>query len=387
MFSKSPNGTVSLEVKAGKLRIRLPRYLYNGKQKYISLGLDANEENKIKALEVIANIESDISNECFDCSRSKYRFHHLKLIEAPTDIEKPLSALSLWEKYVAFKSPEWSLTYKENMINATTAHLKRVDGIEILKPSDAVKIRDKLIKNISLDATRRVLLGLSAAFTWGKASGLVYGENFFSKLKADLNTKKSESEELDIEAFTKKEKDAILAAIEEETFSRYQGKHFQYYHYAKFMFFTGARTSEILGLKWEHIQEHWIIFQEAKVMADRGKATQKKGLKTQKSRKFPINSQLREVLDSIPKRSEYVFTKEDGTPIHPNTFRLSVWKQVLAGLGIKYRKPYQARHTFITLCLESGIDAKDVAKWVGSSPEIIYRHYAGHRRDLQVPIM
>jgi hypothetical protein len=31
------------------------------------------------------------------------------------------------------------------------------------------------------------------------------------------------------------------------------------------------------------------------------------------------------------------------------------------------------------------IDAKDVAKWVGNSPEVIYRHYAGKKRDLQVP--
>jgi integrase len=31
------------------------------------------------------------------------------------------------------------------------------------------------------------------------------------------------------------------------------------------------------------------------------------------------------------------------------------------------------------------VDAKDVAKWVGNSPEVIYRHYAGSKRNLQVP--
>lgn len=51
----------------------------------------------------------------------------------------------------------------------------------------------------------------------------------------------------------------------------------------------------------------------------------------------------------------------------------------------RYRPPYQTRHTFITLCLNAGIDAKDVARWVGNSPEVIYRHYAGNKRDLQVP--
>ena len=62
-----------------------------------------------------------------------------------------------------------------------------------------------------------------------------------------------------------------------------------------------------------------------------------------------------------------------------------VTQLVREGNVSEYRKPYQTRHTFITLCLEADIDAKDVAKWVGNSPEIIYRHYAGNKRDLQVP--
>ncbi|MFN6452409.1 MAG: hypothetical protein RM022_009295 [Nostoc sp. EfeVER01] len=56
---------------------------------------------------------------------------------------------------------------------------------------------------------------------------------------------------------------------------------------------------------------------------------------------------------------------------------------VKQGVVSEYRKPYQCRHTFITLCLEADIDAKDVGRWVGNSPEIIYKHYAGNKRNLQ----
>jgi integrase len=49
-----------------------------------------------------------------------------------------------------------------------------------------------------------------------------------------------------------------------------------------------------------------------------------------------------------------------------------------------YRKLYQTRHTFITLALEY-LDVKDVARLVGNSPEVIYRHYAGNKRDLFLP--
>jgi integrase len=55
-----------------------------------------------------------------------------------------------------------------------------------------------------------------------------------------------------------------------------------------------------------------------------------------------------------------------------------VWKLVLEKRGIEYR----TRHTFITLALENGLDAQDVARLVGNSPEVIYRHYAGNKREL-----
>jgi integrase len=51
-----------------------------------------------------------------------------------------------------------------------------------------------------------------------------------------------------------------------------------------------------------------------------------------------------------------------------------------------YRCLYNTRHTFITLALENGLDAKDVARLVGNSPEILYKHYAGSNvNKLQVP--
>ncbi len=62
---------------------------------------------------------------------------------------------------------------------------------------------------------------------------------------------------------------------------------------------------------------------------------------------------------------------------------------------MEYRKLYQTRHTFITAALETPItmpdgrtkmlDAKDVAKLVGTSAKMIYEHYAGVMKKLFVP--
>lgn len=51
----------------------------------------------------------------------------------------------------------------------------------------------------------------------------------------------------------------------------------------------------------------------------------------------------------------------------------------------QYLPQYNARHTFITLVLENGLDAKDVAYLVGNSAEIIYEHYVEIKRNLTVP--
>lgn len=68
-----------------------------------------------------------------------------------------------------------------------------------------------------------------------------------------------------------------------------------------------------------------------------------------------------------------------------DSFRKNVWKRILTNLEFEYKKLYQTRHTFITLALENGLDAKDVARLVGNSPEVIYRYYAGNKRELFVP--
>jgi hypothetical protein len=37
------------------------------------------------------------------------------------------------------------------------------------------------------------------------------------------------------------------------------------------------------------------------------------------------------------------------------------------------------------MALEKGVTVVQVAKWVGNSPEIIMKHYAGTIRQIQVP--
>lgn len=153
---------------------------------------------------------------------------------------------------------------------------------------------------------------------------------------------------------------------------------------------TGCRPSEAIALQWKHISSDFksINFEQAVIETGRGRVV-REGLKTQEPRRFPCNDKLQKLLQSIKlvncNPESPVFPGYGSKLLDTRSLRKNIWIPVLAGLEIEYRKPYQTRHTFITLALEHGLDAKDVARLVGTSSEVIYRHYAGNKRDLFVP--
>ena len=71
-LGKSFKGSVSVEVFQGRLRLRLPRQLFGGKQKYVTLGLSDTDVNRRMAKAKAKLIESDIALERFDYTLEKY---------------------------------------------------------------------------------------------------------------------------------------------------------------------------------------------------------------------------------------------------------------------------------------------------------------------------
>jgi integrase len=257
----------------------------------------------------------------------------------------------------------------------------------------ANEIREHVLKNIPVDSAKRFITRLSACCNWAVKSGLIT-INPFKNMASEIKLPKSASSEgvNDINPFSTKERGQILAAFQSNlACSKYSRvNHSYYFPYVFFLFNTGCRPSEAVALQWKHITSdcRFITFEQAVVESEHGQVC-KQGLKTQERRKFPCNGRLQNFLLSIKPENatpdNLVFPSPLGTWIDSGNFRSRIWKPVLAKLRIDYRKPYQARHTFITLALENGLDAKDVARLVGNSPEIIYRHYAGNKRELFMP--
>ena len=72
----------------------------------------------------------------------------------------------------------------------------------------------------------------------------------------------------------------------------------------------------------------------------------------------------------------YVFVSEKGRPLDISNFRQMIWTPTLKKAGLKYRYPYQARHTFATKHLSQGYDPLWIANQMGTSLEMLFKHYA-----------
>jgi integrase len=296
--------------------------------------------------------------------------------------QQALNLGALWDKYMEFKKPIASPSTIGNQYAGFTRAIALLPSQNL---KDSVMIRDWIIANKPPNAAKRLIVQLNACCKWGMKSGLIT-ENPFVDMASEIKLPKNQrGEENDITPFTREERDLIIEAFAKHSHYRY------YTAYVQFCFFTGCRPSEAIGLQWKHIDfdNSVVKFRQAVVFGEGYQPTLKDGLKTQEKRDFPINNQLREILTAhkseSAKPNDFVFPAKEGGFIRVNNFANVAWRKVLESCGIEYRKPYQTRHSFITLCLDAHIEVKDVAKWVGNSPEIIYRHYAAHLRSLAVP--
>ncbi|MEQ9355135.1 site-specific integrase [Coleofasciculus chthonoplastes] len=357
-MSRRNKGTVAIESVKGRLRLRLPRFC---PIRYLSLNLSDTARNRKIASAKAGQIESDIIFERFDITLNRYR-NPLQLPKGKTPL------LEIWDAYVQTRV---------QVISQTTLNTdyKRVRDRLIAYPTTLDKtviFKNWLTKNYKLGSVRRILSQLRSACEWAVEEGLIESNPFKQLPKAQVSTSAPDP-------FTKEERDLIIRGFAES---------FYYKHYTpfvKFLFWTGCRTSEAIGLQWRHIdqEQKFITFEEALVNGVR------KDTKTHKPRRFPTNQAIRNLLeDRQPEPPDFrrlVFRSKRGLAIDSHNFLNRAWRSVLGGLPIRYRKQYCTRATFITLCLEEGVPVAQVAAWVGNSPKTIWQHYAGIVSAIAVP--
>jgi integrase len=78
-----------------------------------------------------------------------------------------------------------------------------------------------------------------------------------------------------------------------------------------------------------------------------------------------VEEDLRQRMEETKGQGRYVFLNVDGGPLHRDNMRNRVWTDAIKRAGLRYRNPYQTRHTCASLMLEQGEDPAWVARMLG----------------------
>jgi len=147
----------------------------------------------------------------------------------------------------------------------------------------------------------------------------------------------------------------------------------------RFAIQTGLRSSELCALRWRDIDfaGKTVHVQSASVVGVI------KGTKTKAgTRKVELNSEALDALQSQKLftciKGEFIFSDpKTGKPwANADAIRKKAWVPTLRKAGIRYRNPYQTRHTFATRYISQGVNLFWLAGQMGhKGPEMLFRHY------------
>lgn len=228
----------------------------------------------------------------------------------------------------------------------------------------------------SAGVKRNALVKLSTILRSAVADGLM-DKNPAASLELPKRSRK------EIDPFSLDEANQIIEHL-------YENKHWPGLIYAafyEFVFFTGLRLSEALALRWDAVDFHKKTVHVCRTVA-LGKIEER--TKTGSDRFVLLNDRALHALRFAERYAElrkagkgkvtstpYVFPPSKNQEYVKQTSDIhQPWKPALKALGIRYRPPYNCRHTYATICLMSGLNPAFISQQLGHSVQMLLSTYA-----------
>lgn len=168
-----------------------------------------------------------------------------------------------------------------------------------------------------------------------------------------------------VDPFNRDEQEAIQGATEG-----------QKRNFVQFAFWSGLRTSELVALEWSDIDfvGGFIHVQRALTQySDEPETTKTKA----GTRRVKLLTKAREALE---RQKAFTFLHSDRVFHNPRTgepwegdqaIRKTLWIPALKKAGVRYRNPYQTRHTFGSMMLSAGEPLAWVSQQMGHSSVLV----------------
>jgi integrase len=143
-------------------------------------------------------------------------------------------------------------------------------------------------------------------------------------------------------------------------------------------FFAGFRPSEQIALKWSDVDfaRHNVRVQRA-IVRGQGKAS----TKTYVARDVELNERAWAVFEAQRAYTqladrEIFWNPATGRPWADIQTQWKIWRACLKRLGMRYREPYQTRHTYASRQLMDGVNAVYIARQMGhANAQMLFKVY------------
>lgn len=143
--------------------------------------------------------------------------------------------------------------------------------------------------------------------------------------------------------------------------------------------YAGLRPGEALAVRWRHVRER-TIWVEGAISFGQEKETKTHRVRTVRILE-PLASDLLEwrLRSGRPDDECLVFPRGDSTAWKDHdwrNWRRRVYQPAAEAVGIESRRPYDLRHSFVSLLIQEGVSIVEVARQAGHSPEECLKTYA-----------
>lgn len=348
-------------------------FRYGGKRCREQTSLPANAANRKRLEKVLQKIEAEITLGTFEYG--KY-FPNSPRAEA-------LSTKAIKNKAEYRESPLFSdfaeTWFSEMRVQWRTSHAKTIRGTldtyllptfngqevaritraDILEfRSTLAKVRNRSNKGLSASRINKIMTPLRMILN--EAADRFQFTSPYQGIKS-LKVPKT-----DVEPFTLDEVSQIIERVRPD-----------YRNYYTVRFFTGLRTGEIDGLKWEYIDfgRRQILVRESLVQGEMQYTKNDGSFRTVDMSQWVYDALMAQ--KEVTGQHAFVFCNRVGSPVEHNNVTKRVWYPLLRHLGLRKRRPYQTRHTAATLWLASGESPEWIARQMGhTTTEMLFRVYS-----------
>ena len=369
--NKKAKGSVAITEDRSRIRLR---WSYLSKRYSLNHSF-SSQVNMLSAKKLALLIEQDIALGVFDVGLEKYT--------GKRSSEHAKSA-SFTEQF-----EHWVRNYKQMDCDLHTNYNSTRNMIRKWGRVDASTVVRRLNAEVSAPVTYNRRLTILRTFGDWLVEQKVWEKNPLASVqrKRIKNVKDPKRE-----PFTENEISSILEAFRSNAAcSKFSNtRHDHYYPFMYFLFKTGVRNAEAVGLRVKHVDVGKKIISIKEVMARQlnnssGANRIRKSTKNEKERTLPLTKDLENVLTPLIAKKEpdgLVFISPTGKPINDENFRKRIFTKVLDSLNIRTRVLYACRHTFGSRCIDHGITPVMTAFLMGNNPETALRRYT---HQLSIP--